>query len=71
MPAWRGRLSQEEIRSVVTYIGTLSELGADDTEPSPVLELAGPAQSELNLNSAGTTRPPIRNSAVLRVVPPA
>ena len=52
MPAWRGRLSQEEIRSVVTYIGTLSELGADDTEPSPALELAGPAQTELKLNSA-------------------
>ena len=33
MAGWKSRLSGEEIRAVVTYIGTLSKLGPNDPEP--------------------------------------
>ena len=53
MPGWRGKLSEEEIWSVVAYIGTLSELEPGIKGSSSAKELAKPPQAELELDSAG------------------
>ncbi len=55
MPGWRGKLSEEEIWSVVAYIGTLSEPEPGQSRSSPVKELAMPPQPELELDSAGNS----------------
>jgi len=43
MPAWKGRLSEQEIGSIVAYILTLSKLTADDAEPSAAV--SGPSSN--------------------------
>jgi putative heme-binding domain-containing protein len=43
MPAWKGKISENEIWSVVAYILTLSKLAPDSSEPADVADAAGPS----------------------------